>query len=89
MTDQQKPRGAAIYTRETTGDGPEQTNLDGQPRPGKLKKMLQEAAKTPRPFNVLIVTSMTVLGTPSQARSVVEELAGLGIDVETVDGSTV
>ena len=69
-------------------DGPEQINLDGQPRPRELKKMLQKAAKTPRPFDVLIVTSMTVLGTPSQARSVVEELAGLGIDVETVDGST-
>ena len=85
MVEQNRPKRSAIYTRDMSQDGDEQINLDGRRRPRELRKLLQEARHKPRPFDVVIVSTMAVLGTPSQARAVVEELSALGIEVEAAD----
>ena len=89
MTEPSQENRAVTYARDMSQDGHEQINLDGKPRPPELRKLLSYAAKTPRPFEILVIATMPVLGTPSQARSVVQELNELGISVETVDGTSV
>ena len=49
---------------------------------------MEMAKQKPRTFDVLVVASMLVLGTPSQAQEVIQELAELGIEVKAADGST-
>ena len=83
----QPPR-AVMYTRDMSNDGPEQINLDGKPRPPELQKIMKDAKKKPRQFDVLVVATMIVLGTPSQAQTVINELAEFGIEVKAADGST-
>ena len=85
MTEQGRRRKAALYTRDMSQDGEEQINLDGRRKPRELRKLLREARHKPRPFDVVIVSTMAVLGTPSQARAVVDELSALGIEVEAAD----
>ena len=87
MSTQPKLR-AAIYTRDMSNDGPEQINLDREERPEQLKELIHEAGQNPRPFDAVAVPSMPVLGTPSQAKAVVEELKELGVQVMAADGST-
>ena len=87
MSTPQKLR-AAVYTREMSNDGPEQINLDGKERPEQLQELIHKAGRNPRPFDAVVVPSMPVLGTPSQAKAVVEELKELGVQVMTVDGFT-
>ena len=77
-----------IYARDMSEDGPEQVNLDGNERPDNLKDLMSEAATSPRPFDAVVVASMPVFGNPSQAKTVVEELTELGVQVMTTDGST-
>ena len=69
-------------------DGPDQVNLNGKDRPDDLNDLMREAASKPRPFDALVVASMPVLGNPSQAQAVVEELKELGVQVMVKDGST-
>ena len=88
MKEQGRRRKATLYTRDMSQDGEEQINLDGRRRPRELRKLLREARNKPRPFDVVIVSTMAVLGTPSQARAVVEELSALGIEVEAADGNS-
>ena len=88
MKEQGRRRKATLYTRDMSQDGEEQINLDGRRRPRELRKLLREARHKPRPFDVVIVSTMAVLGTPSQARAVVEELSALGIEVEAADGNS-
>ena len=85
MTEQGRRRKATLYTRDMSQDGEEQINLDGKRRPRELRKLLRAARHKPRPFDVVIVSTMAVLGTPSQTRAVVEELSALGIEVEAAD----
>ena len=88
MKEQGRRRKATLYTRDMSQDGEEQINLDGRKRPRELRRLLRQARRKPRPFDVLIVSTMAVLGTPSQARAVVEELSALGIEVEAADGNS-
>ena len=89
MTTQPQPQKRAVaYVRNMSEDGPEQINLDGKPRPPELRKIIRSAKRKPRTFDVLVVSSITVLRTPSQAQTVIKELSALGIEVITTDGST-
>ena len=88
MAEQNRPRRTAIYTRGMNQDGKEQINLDGGKRPRELRKLLRQARHKPRPFDVVIVPTMAVLGTPSQIQAVVKELSALGIEVEAADGNS-
>ena len=87
-TQPQHSKRAYTYARDMSNDGPEQINLDGKPRPPELQKIMKDAKKKPRQFDVLVVAKMTVLGTPSQAQTVINELAEFGIEVKAADGST-
>lgn len=87
-TQSEPPKRAVCYLRDMSEDGPEQINLDGKTRPPELRKMMEMAKQKPRTFDVLVVASMLVLGTPSQAQEVIKELAELGIEVKAADGST-
>ena len=86
MLENQKPR-VALYARDMTGEDEDQLNLIGQERPVELQMLIQTAAQSPRPFDILLVTTMAVLGTPSQAAAVCRELEMLGVTVETEDGT--
>ena len=88
MKIRQQPPRAVMYARDMSEDGPEQINLDGKPRPPELQKIMKDAKKKPRQFDVLVVATMIVLGTPSQAQTVINELAEFGIEVKAADGST-
>ena len=79
---------AALYARDMSEDGPDQIYLRGKRRPPELRKLLEEAAQDPRPFDILVVSTIAVLGTPHQATQVIAELDELGVRVETVDGSS-
>ena len=83
----QPPR-TVIYARDMSEDGPEQINLDGKPRPRELRKIIKNAKRIPRPFDVLLVASMPVLGTPTQVQKIISELDALGIKIATANGST-
>ena len=87
-TQPQQPKRAYTYARDMSDDGPEQINLDGKPRPPELRKIMDAAKRNPRPFDVLVVATMSVLGTPSQAQAVVKELKETGVKVEAANGST-
>ena len=89
MTQPARPQKRVVgYLRDMSEDGPEQINLDGKPRPPELRKLMKSAREKPRRFDAVVVSSMTVLGTPGQAKTIIEELNILGIEVITIDGST-
>ena len=79
---------AVIYVRDMSEDGDEQIHLDGSSRPPSLQRLLNRAAEIPRTFDVVLVATMSVLGTPTQTQEVIKELAKYGITVQAADGST-
>ena len=87
MSQSQGNRGVA-YVRDTSDDGPDQINLLGKPRPRELRRLLETAAQEPRPFDVVIVAHLRVLGRPEEAHRVIAELANLGITVDIVHQDT-
>ena len=70
---EERPR-AATYATDQQG-----IHVD---RP-QLEQLIQQAAASPRPFDVLIVYRMDVLGTPEDAHNVVARLAEFGVAVTT------
>ncbi len=73
-TEKEKKR-AVFYVSEiigVSGDRPE------------LEKLIRAASQTPRPFDVVIVYSMAVLGTPEEIRNTIARLAEFGVSVEAV-----
>ena len=88
MTKRKEPkRRAAAYARDMSRDGKDQENLVGKERPRELEQLLEAAASEPRPFDVLLVYTRAVLGTPLQAQQVVEDFRKLGVEVQATDGS--
>ena len=75
---------AATYVRDMSNDGPDQVNLLGKARPRALTELLKTAAQQPRPFDVVIVAHLRVLGRPEEAHRVIAKLANLGVTVEIV-----
>ena len=63
---------AAMYASELSGERPE------------LEKLIQQAGAKPRPFDVVIVQRMDVLGTPDDIRDAVARLGEFGVKVEAV-----
>ena len=55
---------AAAYLRDMSQDGKDQENLVGTERPRELERLLEAAASEPRPFDVVLVYTRAVLGTP-------------------------
>ena len=65
---------AAIYASELIG-------VSGE-RP-ELEKLIKRAGSKPKPFDVVIIQSMDVLGTPDDIRDTVARLGEFGVTVET------
>ena len=65
---------AAIYASELIG-------VNGE-RP-ELENLIQRAATKPRPFDVVIVQRMDMLGSPDDIRDAVARLGEFGVTVET------
>lgn len=63
---------AAAYTTEHPGVH--------RPRP-ELEALIREAARRPRPFDVVMVQRIDMLGTPEDAHSAVARLAEFGVDL--------
>ena len=74
----------AAYMRDMSQDGPGQVNLIGQPRPPNLQRLLDDARRADRPFDVVLVAAMPVLGRPDQAQDVIGEFAAAGVRVGVV-----
>lgn len=88
MSETRQRTRAVAYVRVITDDAPVSIkNADGT-YPRKLRDMLSDAAKTPRPFEVVIVPTAVALGTAEEAREIVAELGGYGVDVRTTDGTS-
>jgi DNA invertase Pin-like site-specific DNA recombinase len=79
MSRQREQRRAVFYTSEIIG-------VSGY-RP-ELEKLIRAASKKPRPFDVVIVQSMAVLGTPEDTRNTIARLAEFGVSVEAVHPET-
>ena len=75
MSRKREKRRAALYASEMIG-------ISGH-KP-ELEKLIREASQTPRPFDVVIVYSMPVLGTPEEIRNTIARLAEFGVSVEAV-----
>ena len=79
MTKENQPkRRAAAYMRDMSQDGEDQQNLVGTERLPELEKLLEEAARNTRPFDVVVVVA---------TRAVVEDLRRLGVEVQDTDDS--
>ena len=52
----------------------------------ELEKLIQEAGKKPKPFDMVITYSMDVFGTPEEAQNTVARFRELGVEVSTVAG---
>ena len=86
MSDQSTTNRAAIYVRDMSGDGPNQVNLIGQPRPIELQRLMEAADQDGRDFDVVVVYSEAVLGRPEQVQDIAHEFAAMGVRVEFSSG---
>ena len=75
----------AIYAREIKADQVTPLrNARGQ-YPPDLRRLLQQAAQVPRPFDILSITTESVLGTPQEKQEVERRLRKYGIVVKVTD----
>ena len=86
MSDQSAMNRAVTYVRDMSGDGPNQVNLIGQPRPAELQRLMEAAGQDDRNFDVVVVASEAVLGRPERVQDIVHEFAAMGVRVEFASG---
>ena len=87
MSETRQQTSAVAYIRVITDDAPLSIKDADGTYPRRLRDMLRDAAKTPRPFDAVVVGTAAVLGTEEEAREIVTELGRYGVDVVTTDGS--
>ena len=81
---QEHQKRATIYTREIDPDRVVPLRDANGEYPPELKKLLHQASRVPRPFDIVMVYFESVLGTPGERRDIEEEFAQHGISLIVV-----